>query len=318
MGETVTTGIQKGSVESWNNKTQYLKVATDKDLKKGEILSGETSNTKGVIIDRVDFDAHINVGPTAKVNKGWRYDTGMLNNNVQRLPNNDYYQQFSYSLKSKVPLETWDNAVSSLNHPGGFLKFSDLMIESQQSRFVRDNKELDSDTTATVDFTGFGNLNCTYVFDLASENTSILPGGGIVSNEIVFENRVLTDFYESVGNRVLQIDDMSSSFSHKPRPTRYSEVNRFDLDDSRTKKYFTFVRDTRYTAERQLLIVSLLQNGSRGYLNQYGRVETHPDLGSFDFAIDGSDGTLDFYPIKYKRNNYDVTYISHDLSSEVA
>ena len=32
---------------------------------------------------------------------------------------------------------------------------------------------------------------------------------GTVSDEIVFETRILQDFFESVGNRVLSIDDMS-------------------------------------------------------------------------------------------------------------
>ena len=37
---------------------------------------------------------------------------------------------FSYAIKSKIPLQDWDDAVSSLNHTAGFLKFSDLIIES--------------------------------------------------------------------------------------------------------------------------------------------------------------------------------------------
>ena len=39
------------------------------------------------------------------------------------------------------------------------------------------------------------------------------------------------------------------------------------------------------------MLVDLLHDGSRGYLNQYGRVETYYDQGSFDFAISGSGST---------------------------
>ena len=56
----------------------------------------------------------------------------MLNDSVQRISDNDYYQQFSYALKSRVPIQTWDDPVQSLNHTTGFLKFSDLLIESKE------------------------------------------------------------------------------------------------------------------------------------------------------------------------------------------
>ena len=41
----------------------------------------------------------------------------------------DYYQKFSYSLRSKVPLQNWEDVVSALNHTAGFKKFSDLILK---------------------------------------------------------------------------------------------------------------------------------------------------------------------------------------------
>ena len=315
-GEKVTTPDSEGIVESWNNKVETLKVSTSSELKAGEILTGESSRTKGVIKEKIDFDSYVNLGAYSRVDKGWIYDTGILNNNVQRLPDNNYYQYFSYALKSKVPYQTWNDPVSSLNHTSGFLKFSDLVIETASegaSGIFAENSAIE----VTADLMGEGNLHCVYTFDLASERT-LQIGSRLVSNEIVLENRVLTDYFESIGNRVLIIDDFSGEFNHKPRSTQYSVVNEFKLSDYRTRKYFTYIRDTRYTQERQVMAVSLLHDGSNGFLNQYGRVETHPDLGSFDFKISGTNGQLTFYPVKYKLNNYDVTYVSHDLKSTVS
>ena len=65
------------------------------------------------------------------------------------------------------------------------------------------------------------------------------------------------------------------------------------------------------------MIVSLIHDGSQGYINQYGRGETHPDLGSFDWRVSGNEGQLLFYPVKYKKNNYDITFISHDIADTV-
>ena len=66
--------------------------------------------------------------------------------------------------------------------------------------------------------------------------------GRIFSDEIIFSNRILTDYAESIGNRVLSIDDISPQFNSNPRPTRFSEVHRFNLADVRTQKYITYIK----------------------------------------------------------------------------
>ncbi len=52
---------------------------------------------------------------------------------MQRVFDSDYYQYFSYSLKSEVEFEKWKEPVSTLNHTGGFKKFSDLVIRNEES-----------------------------------------------------------------------------------------------------------------------------------------------------------------------------------------
>jgi hypothetical protein len=95
----------------------------------------------------------------------------------------------------------------------------------------------------------------------------------------------LTDYAESIGNRVLSIDDISSQFNSNPRPTRFSEVHRFNLEDIRSQKYITYIRDKRFVGERQLLLVTTLRDDvGNGYLNQYARVESTYDMGSFDYC----------------------------------
>ena len=70
----------------------------------------------------------------------------------------------------------------------------------------------------TTDLIGYASLNCVYNFDLASEN-ALISGSGVFSDEITFANRILTDYSESVGNRVLVIDDIINldSSNYKPR-----------------------------------------------------------------------------------------------------
>ena len=58
------------------------------------------------------------------------------------------------------------------------------------------------------------------------------------------------------------------------------------------------------------MIVDLVHNGTNAFMNQYGRVETTYDQGSFDFSISGTDGQLLFYPTKSTVNDYELTTLS--------
>ena len=315
LGEAVTSNENIGKVESWNNEIEILKVSTTSDYEIDSLIVGETSRTQGRIKRKYDFNAEVKTGSSSIVRKGWRKETGFLNFNTERLSDNDYYQNFSYSLKSKVSLEKWDDAVSSLNHTAGFLKFSDLIIESSDRVFdgvftelTGSNIDVVSDVSRVID------LNCYPYFDLVTENA--VGTGAALSDEIIFSTRSLTDYFESVGNRVLTIDDLSGSFNDEPRPEKFSIVHKFDINQ-RFKKFFTFVRDKRFTDERQSLMVSILHNKSQAWINQYGRVESVLDLGSFDFGISGTEGQLEFFPTKFAVNNYNVSFASFDIDHAV-
>ena len=75
-----------------------------------------------------------------------------------------------------------------------------------------------------TDIIGVVDTHCVFDFDLVKEN-ALVGASGVFSNEMIFSSRILTDFFESVGNRVLSIDDMSGSFNSNPRPTPFSIVS---------------------------------------------------------------------------------------------
>ena len=191
-----------GVVESWNNKTEYLKVSVGQEYEVGQTVKGLSSNTQGVIGKKIDFNSIIRTGAGATIVEGWQKNTGFLNNSMQKLPDNRYYQNFSYSISSKVPFDTWNDPVSILNHTSGFDKFADLQVISEQQNPYQAVVVADeSNIEVVVDCISEGDLNTEYNFDYASEGT-VFINGGLFSNEIIFENRVISDYYESVGNRV--------------------------------------------------------------------------------------------------------------------
>jgi hypothetical protein len=322
IGEEVTSESAKGRVEDWDSKSNFVKIVSKNIFKTGQTIKGSTSRTQGVISNVNSFDAFFELSASSKFENGWKSDAGFLNDSIQRIQDSLYYQNFSYSLKSRVDFDTWNDSVSTLNHTSGFKKFSDYQLESNLSS---ENSNalivnLPSDTTPvdiTTDIIGVVNLNCVYDFDLVREN-ALSVGGRIFSDEIIFSNRILTDYAESIGNRVLSIDDISSQFNSNPRPTRFSEVHRFNLSDVRTQKYITYARDKRFTSERQFLIVTtLIDDIGNTYLNQYARVESGYDMGTFDLAIDGSEGVLLFYPTKFSINDFDVTTLSYNINDNL-
>ena len=315
VGETVTSGSKTGKVEDWNPITSIVRISSDDDFVVGEKITGKSSNVVSVASSVTSFESYLNFAATSKVVRGWQDDSGELNYNLQRVQDNFYYQRFSYSLKSEIPYDTWNDVVSATNHTLGYKKFSDYQLESTNSNLMKVGLSTELGTVDTVnDLTGFGNLNCVADFDLVTENNI---NSGTISDEMVFANRILSDYFESVGNRVLSIDNFQNQFNSEPRPTPFSVVNIFDLT-KRAHKFITYVRDKRFTAQRQLLIVDLLNDGSNAYMNQYGRVETAYDQGSFDFSITGTEGQLTFFPTKSAVNDYEVTTVDYNLLTTLA
>ena len=301
----VTDGFAEGTVGNWLSDVKLLTVESSDDFEVGKILVSPNTGDKGLISDRESFASSYKLDYFSIVENGWEYLTGVLNNEHQRIHDNDYYQNFSYSIKSRVPFDRWKEVVSSINHTSGFKKFSELQIESTLAQPISVGST--SKVTNQLQLIGVENLNCEYNFDLVSENY-LLGSDQAFSNEISFNTQILTDYSQSVSNRVLTIDDFSNEFNSNPRSTRFSDVSRHRALDGRLQKFVTYVRDRLYTGERQLMMVTVYNDTGRGFsmINQYGRVETTVDLGSFDYVLDGSDGILRFYPTKYAYNNYNV------------
>lgn len=303
-----------GLVEGWDSRSRILKVLSNETFLVGDTITGDYSSAYAKISSNDSFKSTFNVSPYSRVENGSKDNSGFLNDNLQRVQDNFYYQKLSYSIRSKVDYDTWNDVVSTLNHTAGFKKFSDFQMESR-SDLENPSVGLTTDLTSfekVIDLTSFANLNCVHDFDLVKEN-SFAFNSSTISDEIIFSSRTLSDYFESVGNRVLSIDDISDQFNSNPRSTEFSVVNTFDLSRTRSQKYITYVKDKRFNAQRQLLIVDLVHDNTLGYLNQYGRVETVYDQGSFDFSISGLEGQLLFYPTKSSINDYDITCLSYNI-----
>ena len=217
------------------------------------------------------------------VNNGWEYETGFLSNILQVTHDNEYYQRFAYAIKSRVFMEKWKDIVNTLTHTAGFQKFSNLQVESNLPVANKASMVVGIAGTVTgvIDLGGFESLHEVNNFDLVTENLkSRSPASRNLSDEITFQNRILIDYAESVGNRVIKIDNISDDFQDQPRNTAFSEVGRYAIAGNKENRFMVYVKDRLFTGERQLMMVNALFDPVSGQsmINQYGSVDTVVDL----------------------------------------
>ena len=206
-----------GVVQSYDLKNEYLRVRSKIPFKIDDLIIGQSSQNKGLISSVDGVRSKYKIGSNSITRKGWLRDTGKLNKFFQRVHDNDYYQYFSYSVRSSITFEKWNPVVSNLNHTAGFKKFSELVIDSYDPTIsgISTSQDLNS-VIAISDLTNVVDVNTVKDFDIGREK-SIDVSGTLVSNEILFNLPFLAKYQEFIGNRVLTIDDFSDQFDGDKR-----------------------------------------------------------------------------------------------------
>ena len=128
----------KVAENGWDNEINQLRMVDAKgELEVGNKLKGEKSLLNGTVKDVNKFNLKANLGVSRdKVNES-KNQSGFLNDYLQRLSDNFYYQRFSYAIKSQISYDKWKEPIRSLIHPSGFKEFSDLDIVSIPSSNVK-------------------------------------------------------------------------------------------------------------------------------------------------------------------------------------
>ena len=85
----------------------------------------------------------------------------------------------------------------------------------------------------------------------------------------------------------------------------------------RAKKFFIAVKDDRFEDRLQSSILSILNDNTELYLNQYGKMFTEDELGSFDIVKLGQQAVLEFYPLDGRTTEYNYSFISYDTKQNI-
>jgi len=206
----------------FNPVTNTLRIrSTTSEIKIGDVIKGQLSSAQATVRNVISRKSFFKTDYFADRVQGWKKDTGKLNDDYQKITDSDYYQAFSYSLKSEVPYDTWKTSVDSLVHTTGYKNFSDLIIRSNSTAgFARSNdlrtKELKSDTSLTVNVDNEESFFTKTDFDLAGEETIKTFLKGVereTSKFITLQNKKITSFINIITNKVDLIDDISPQFT---------------------------------------------------------------------------------------------------------
>ena len=233
-----------------------------------------------------------------KKSYGWEKDTGKTNEFFQRIQDNDYYQNFSYSLKSLVGISSWSEPVESLAHPAGFKKHSDLLVPSVGSVGVGSTvsaKEQVISSIVLID--NVADTNCKHDFDLVRE---ITDASQTKSDKVVFQSNKFGNALVCKTNRVLEIDDISPQFYSDPNLLRSRELDSWNAADFSAVKYYAqvvldatagvLVNETQYSE------FTVSHNGVVSMINQYSDLSDSFDLGDFTADFENGQVSVSFSP----------------------
>ena len=286
-------------------RDDYIKVEGKYDLNTGDKIKGVVSGAVADITGVSRNNGYFDIDFSSKQNIGWRDDTGKISVDHQVIPNNDYYQNLSYSVKSPI---TWDEQsapVNSIVHPAGLKNFADVGITSTGSSTAglggttTSIAILDVVNERRVDI--INNFDNTVDFDVRQNALSNFDQSKFVK----LQNRKLDDYIECRTNRVLVHDDISDKFSSRGFKDTFIELDVIDFADSYVGYVIQIVdADTKDVQLSELVYQSTTLNS---FLFEKYTNFTTEKLGDFSTNIE-TDGrkTLIFTPTDPFDRDHDI------------
>ena len=292
-----------------SSEGDYIKVNGNSELKVGDSIIGSVSGSRATISEIKDNLGKYSVRFSNKKNIGWSDDIGKLDLDTQVIPDNDYYQNLSYAIKSSKGFEELRSPVSSLLHTSGLKNFADVGIGSTFRATGGLSTEGDwrigtTSTDASIvikDIIEDKSVETITEFDTATDFSESFSKSKFIKLDTI----KLKDYTQADSNVVLLVDNINSQFSNlEGDPSDYLDV--LSINGSVTSQSI-FYRVTNLTnSSIQTNEVVLLNNGVDVVLLEKSPLEDTSPIGIFDIETDTfGETTLRFTP---KPNSYDYDY----------
>ena len=286
-------------------RDDYIKYTGRYNLKKGDIVKGIISGVIAEITNINKKRSKFAIDYSSRVELGWSDDIGKISEDYQVTPNNDYYQNLSYSIKSPITWAELSTPVNSVIHPAGLKNFADVGVTSTGKSGVG----LGGSTTSIVilDVVNERRVENINNFDNAVDvDPRVSPVTGLTqSNALQIQNRKLTDYIECRTNRVLIHDDISTQFSSRGFKDTFVEIEEIDFVDNHVR-YVVQVADPD-TKDIQLSELIVQSSTNDIFLFEKYTSFTNNKLGDFSANIDSfGRKTLVFTPTDPFETDHDI------------
>ena len=294
-----------------------MKVSGSYSLSVGDEIIGKISRNTGRITDVKENVGHYKVDFSVKKDIGWSDDVGKLSIDNQVTPNNDYYQNLSYSIKSPIQWRELQTPVNNILHTSGMKNFSDTGITSTASVSIGSS----SATTIIYDVIEDTRVDTVYNLDMGRD----IEVSGDVSKFVEFKTIRLSDYLDCRSNNVLTIDSIDKQFSNlEGEPSEYlniAELGGIDIFDN----YIIRISSNGYTQEQlQLSELILMNDGNNNVLFDKNELINsgigftsyiENTFGAFSIVEDKTVSFLRFIPKDPFNIDYDLKIIKSNYSS---
>jgi hypothetical protein len=297
----------------WDPNTLTLRVNRKTgSLSKGDIITSNSTGAIAKVKDVKDFEGYYQILEMSTRANGSLRETGKIGNPFQRLHDNNYYQKFSYSIKSTINSKSWGEAVDGLVHTAGYKSFSDLNVISSTTPST---VGFAATTNTIVDLANVLDVERIHDYDLVSEDFV-----GSCSRNVFFNGKQLTDFFRSDKNRAIVIDDISSEFRSNADNYVYTVVDSFYGNTLRTCKYIIQFYDPR-KKHYELAEFLLVHDNFNIFINDYTGTYNQLPFGILDAFVERGFVEIRFTPYDQNTDIYIKSYriaIRDDVDTNIA
>ena len=187
----------------------YIKLIGQYDLKVNDKIKGTYTGSLASINTLYANTGEFKVDYSSKKTKGWFNNVGKLDEDYQVIPDNDYYQNLSYTIQSPIEYKKLVSPVNRLLHTAGLKNFADTGITSTSSSGL--STAVDA-TTITRDLTSDRRVDIINNFDLVADVDTLTNPER--SKYIRFSTKELVNYFKCETNNVLEIDNINTQFSN--------------------------------------------------------------------------------------------------------
>ena len=209
QGSAVELASATGKVSTntgWQIGPKILKIVDyDGDWKVGEKVTGSISKASGVIDNLSIARGVLNIGSLTRTPGKFIDNVGKPSEIVQKIQDSFFYQNFSYVVKSEIPITKWKTQILENNHPAGFQLFGQLQLVGGKDVSGR---KVGTEFTKEVNINNYSNVNQITSFGAAQPIYTDYN-----NTEVLFRKKRLTSSEEILTSIVKKLDDISSLFN---------------------------------------------------------------------------------------------------------